>query len=100
MGMERVVEFAGPPPSWQAIRDAITAVGLTPMLRMIDGLPAFPDENPEDGWRELRLSTSGGMMTLRLEPNRLSVVVWGNSGPELLSDWEAVVRACATAANA
>jgi hypothetical protein len=97
--MERTITFVGPPPSWQSIRDQIAAKGLTVQLRMIDGLPAFPDESPEDGWRELRISTAGGMMTLRLEAGRLSVVVWGNAGSDLMAEWDAVVEACSTAVN-
>ncbi len=99
MGMHRTITFAGQPPSWQAIRDRITAAGLTVSLRMIDGLPAFPDELPEDGWRELRISTPTGMMTLRLDAGKLTVVVWGNAGPELVREWEMVAEASAAAAN-
>jgi hypothetical protein len=99
MGMERSITFDGPNPSWQSIRDQIAARGLTVQLRMIDGLPAFPDESPEEGWRELRFSTAGGMMTLRLEPGRLSATVWGNSGPDLVREWDEVVQACIVAAN-
>lgn len=99
MGMDRTIAFTGAVPSWASIRERIVAAGLTVQLRMIDGLPAFPDEVPEDGWRELRVSTPGGMMTLRLQPGQLSVVVWGNAGAELLTDWEIVVRACSEAVN-
>ena len=28
---------------------------------MIDGLPAFPDEVPEPGWKELRIGFASGM---------------------------------------
>ena len=99
MGMDRTIAFAGTPPSWSNIRERIVAAGLTVQLRMIDGLPAFPDEVPEEGWRELRISTPGGMMTLRLQPGQLSVVVWGNASIELVRDWEAVERACSEAVN-
>ena len=99
MGMERGITFEGPAPTWTDIHNQMSAAGLTIHLRMIDGLPAFPDEIPADGWRELRISTSGGMMTLRLEPGRLSIIVWGNAGPDLLRQWDAVVQACAAAAK-
>ena len=95
MGLQRDVTFAGEPPAWSALRDRLAAAGLAAGLRMVDGLPAFPDEEPEPGWRELRLGTPGGMVTLRLAPGRLSVVVWGNAGPELLRERDQVVAALA-----
>lgn len=97
MGMERTVRFEGTPPSWQAIRAAIQERGLGVQLRMIDGMPAFPDECPEDGWRELRLSTPAGMMTLRLQSGSVSVVVWGNADDALLRERDTVVEACLSA---
>lgn len=99
MGMDRNIPFTGPTPSWSNIRAQIVAAGLPVQLRMIDGLPAFPDEVPDAGWRELRISTPSGMMTLRLQSDQLSIVVWGNAGPALMHEWEVVERACSQAAN-
>ena len=95
MGMERIVTFTGPPPSWASILKEIP--GMTVTIRMIDGLPAFPDEMPEDGWKELRVSTPGGMLTLRQEPGRLKIVAWGNADEELRQQWDAIARACVAA---
>jgi len=92
--MEHVVEFSGSPPSWPTIQERLKSAGITAAIRMIDGLPAFPDEVPEEGWRELRISTPSGMMTLRLQPGRLAVVVWGNADENLQKEWDAVVQAC------
>lgn len=97
MGMERVVTFPGPEPDWPAVRDRLTGAGRTAEMRMIDNMPAFPDEEPEAGWRELRVSLGGGMITLRREPGRLRVVVWGNADEALRRDQDALVRACAEA---
>ena len=66
MGIERRVRFGSPPViDWPQLVAELTARGLPPMLRMIDDLPAFPDEVPPDGWRELRLGFAAGMVTLR-----------------------------------
>jgi hypothetical protein len=97
MGMERVVEFGGPEPSWAAVREKLAARGLTPQMRMIDGLPALPDEEPEANWRELRVAFDGGMVTLRREPGRFRVVVWGNADGALRRDQETIAAACAEA---
>jgi hypothetical protein len=64
---------------------------------MIDGLPAFPDEEPSDDWKELRLAVSGGMVTIRRGANTIVCVVWGNADAKLNEAWERVVWACAAA---
>ncbi len=99
MGMERVVTFAGDAPSWPAVRDRITAGGAAVQMRMIDNMPAFPDEDPEAGWRELRISLSGAMLTLRREPGRMRVVVWGNADETTRRDQDLVAKACAEAGS-
>ena len=97
MGMERVVAFPAAEPEWPAVRDRIVATGGTVQMRMVDNLPAFPDEEPEAGWRELRVSLGGGMLTVRREPGRLRIVVWGNADEALRRDQELVAQACAEA---
>jgi hypothetical protein len=97
MGMERVVTFPGAEPTWPAVRDRIAAAGGTVQMRMIDNLPAFPDEQPEPGWQELRVSLGGGMLTVRREPARWRVVVWGNADEALRRDQELLARAAAEA---
>ena len=95
MGMECIISFRAEEPTWSAIRKRIEAAGSTVQMRMIDGMPALPDEEPEDGWKELRVSLGGGMLTLRREPGRMRVIVWGNADEALKRDQEALARACA-----
>jgi len=95
MGQERVVPFAGEPPEWDAIRATLAERGITAKLLMIDGLPAFPDEVPEPGWKELRVGFASGMVTLRRGADRLTCVVWVNADPALLESWTALADACA-----
>jgi hypothetical protein len=98
MGMDRTVCFpSGTVPAWDAIRTQLIRLGLACPLRMIDGLPAFPDETPEPGWRELRVGVAGGMVTIRSASDSLTCVVWGNSTDELRAGWDAVCWACAAA---
>jgi hypothetical protein len=61
---------------------------------MIDGLPAFPDEQPEDSWRELRIGLSGQMVTVKKIPAGFSCVSWGTDDPSLKRVFENVVTAC------
>jgi hypothetical protein len=97
--MERVVTFPGPEPGWPAVRDRIAAAGGTVQMRMIDNLPAFPDEEPEAAWRELRLSVGGGMVTVRREPGRWRIIVWRNADDALKRDQGLIAKACAEAGN-
>ena len=82
MGVERTVNLpAGATVAWPAV---VAKTGLPLKLMMIDGLPALPDEEPPEGWAELHVGTPAGMVTLR-RPGGVSVIVWGNAGPELLA---------------
>jgi hypothetical protein len=64
---------------------------------MIDGMPAFPDESPDPGWKELRVGLAGGMVTIRAGDDALTCVVWGNATDTLRTAWDVVCWACAAA---
>lgn len=96
MGLERTVQFAaGGVPAWGAVSARLARVGLSAQLRMIDGMPAFPDEEPEPGWRELRAGLAAGMVTVRRAGDALTCVVWSNADAALLAARDAVAWACA-----
>jgi hypothetical protein len=98
MGLELTVRFpTGHVPSWDDIRTRLAHVGESVSLRMIDGMPAFPDESPDANWRELRLGFTAGMVTLRRAHSSLSCVTWGNADAALLSARDRVAWACAAA---
>jgi hypothetical protein len=95
--MERVVQFPDAGPTWPAIRAHLIAAGKVVQMRMIDNMPAFPDEEPPIDWREMRVSLGEGMITMRREPGRIRVTVWGNADQALRSDQETLAQACITA---
>ena len=98
MGLDRTIRFpAGDPPAWEAVRGQLARLGEAAPLRMIDGLPAFPDEEPEAGWNELRVGFPAGMVTLRRVPAGLSCVVWGNADDALRAGWDRLCWAAAAA---
>jgi hypothetical protein len=98
MGMEQIVSFAGRPvPTYSAVRDFLGQRGFPLQMGMIDGQLAFPDELPEDGWRELRLRTPQGMVTVRRDGERLIFVTWGNADDPMRRAWNALVWAFAAA---
>ena len=98
MGQDRTVRFrAGHVPAWDAIKQRLFRVGEPGTLRMIDGLPAFPDETPEPGWNEVRVAAGGPKLTVRRGSDSLACVVWGNADAALLASWNNFVWACAAA---
>jgi hypothetical protein len=100
MGMDRTVTFTeGGLPSWVAIRDLLEERGLPVQLRMIDGELALPDELPPETWRELRVGTPQGMVTLRRQAGQVDLVIWGNADAALRQAWDALTWAVAAAAS-
>jgi len=97
MGQQRAIRFPAAEPSWPAVMDELRAAGEHPILRMIDGMPAFPDEEPADGWTELRVSVTGGMVTVRRAVGEWACVVWGNADDDLRKGWDACTHAIARA---
>jgi hypothetical protein len=97
MGMESVVSFPAAPPAWSAARDVLSARGVDCQVCMIDGELAFPDEQPSEPWRELRIRMSQGMITVRREGNRLMFVTWGNADENLRAARNALASAFAEA---
>ena len=76
MGLDRTIRFPNvQAPAWAAIREQLARVGESGVLRMIDGLPAFPDEEPPPEWRELRVGTEAGMVTIRRATGVITCVV-------------------------
>jgi hypothetical protein len=98
MGMEQTVSYGGQPvPGWETIAGLLAQRGLVVQMRMIDGQLAFPDEVPPAEWRELRVGTTQGMVTLRREGASIVLVVWGNADLGLRQVWNALAWACAEA---
>lgn len=96
MGMEQKVSFVGKPiPAYSAVRDYLGQAGFSLQMGMIDGQLAFPDELPSENWRELRLRTPQGMVTVRREDERLVFVIWGNADAAMVQVWNALVWAFA-----
>jgi hypothetical protein len=77
-------------PPWSQFADHCAKSNVPIQMRMIDGELAFPDETPPHDWRELRIGTPGGMVTLNRETDGVSLVVWGNADENLKRDWNAL----------
>jgi len=91
MGMDQKVIFPSEKmPTWAQLVDLLTQRKFPLQMRMIDGELAFPDETPPETWRELRVGTPHGMITLRREPDGIALVVWGNADAKMRQAWNAL----------
>lgn len=90
MGMDQTITFQQGVPGWAEVMAELTRRGLPVQMRMIDGQLAFPDEMPEETWRELRIAVDAEMITLRREQDRIVCVIWGNADRELVRAWNAI----------
>ena len=97
MGVEQRVAFPGEPPAWPAVARALAESGCPVEMRMIDGELAFPDEQPPDGWRELRVGAGGAMVTVHRGQGEVVLVAWGNADPAQQRLWHALAEAFARA---
>jgi hypothetical protein len=97
MGLEQTINFQAGIPLWPAVQQLLTQRDVHVQMRMIDGELAFPDELPPEPWRELRVSGDAGMVTIRREAARISLVTWGNAEPPLLRLRNALAWALAAA---
>jgi hypothetical protein len=84
MGLKQTVDFPGPLPDWSAVHELLAKRGIVVHMRMIDGELVFPEDAPAETWRELRVSGAAGMVTLRRDAGRITLVTWGNAEPPLL----------------
>lgn len=99
MGVQRLVTFPAGEPTWPAVAEKLAELGESPPVRMIDGLPAFPGEQPADGWREVRLGFAAGMVTIARGPAGWRFTVWGTDDPALLRAQAACAWAAAGAGS-
>ena len=99
MGLEQTVMFPDAVPAWRDVQELLAKRGFPIQVRMIDDQLAFPDEIPEEPWHELRVSSDAGMVTLRRERNRVSLITWGNIDAPLLRTRNALAWAFGQAGN-
>jgi hypothetical protein len=96
MGLEQSVQFPNHDlPAWPAVSALLQRLGFPVQMRMIDNELAFPDEEPPGTWKELRLGTPAGMITVRRQARGLAFIVWGNAEPALLQARNALMWAFA-----
>ena len=100
MGMEHVVRFPGEASlDLRRVMGLLAAHNFPVQVRMVDGELSMPDEAPPAGWKEIRLGTPSGMVTLVRRGQEVHVVTWGNADDPMLRAWNAVAWAVAEAGS-
>jgi hypothetical protein len=98
MGVDQTVMFSGETlPAWPAVAALLARKGWPVQMRMIEGELAFPDEEPPQTWREIRVGREGGMVTIRRQADRVVLVTWGNADRGQRELWNALAWAWAEA---
>src|SRR6185503_1076154 len=69
--------------------------GITAMVVMVDGALLAPGKPVPEGWRDARVRTPAGTVTLARRPGAVAVVVFGNADDALRAMQEQVARALA-----
>jgi hypothetical protein len=68
-----------------ALLEALAAAGLPSSLMMVDGALCAPGAPPPGGFRDARLRTPAGTVTVKLDGAGYQVVVFGNADAALLA---------------
>lgn len=98
MGMEYAVRFpGGTPPPLSGVLTVLAEHGFPVQVRMVNGELSMPGEVPPEGWKEVRLGSPLGMVTLVHRGQELGVVTWGNANEAMQRAWNAVAWAVAMA---
>lgn len=99
MGIQRQIPKAeNQTVNWPQLFDMLQTHGEKAVIRMIDGMPAFPDEQPEANWKEVRIGLSAGMITVKKDSTQLTCVSWGDESLSKTLDLvvEAISKSLAT----
>jgi hypothetical protein len=66
-----------------ALLDQLSTAGLPSALAMVDNVLQGPGAIPPAVWRDARIRTPAGVVTLRRVPSGVAVVVFGNADDAL-----------------
>ncbi len=73
--------------------ERLAAAGMTASVVMVDGQLHAPSATVPDGWREVRLRLAAGTVTVRVQPDGISVMVFGNADAALINAQRAIATA-------
>jgi hypothetical protein len=79
-------------PDLGALLAKLAGAGLPSAVLMIDQQLVTPGAPPPARWREVRLKTPAGTVTLKLDGGAIAVTVFGNADPPLQAAQETIAR--------
>jgi hypothetical protein len=74
---------SGASPRMSDLVEKLRAGGVATTVIMVDNQLHAPDAPVPDGWRDVRLRTPAGMLSLKRREGGVAVVVFGNADPQL-----------------
>jgi hypothetical protein len=100
VGMEHVVRLPDETSlDLRRVTDLLAEHNVPIQVRMVDGELTMPDEAPPTSWKEVRLGTPSGMVTLVRRGQDLHIVTWGNADEPMQRAWNVVAWAVARTAE-
>jgi hypothetical protein len=84
MGTEVYVGGAAEALSFPSLLERLAGAGLPSTIVMVDHSLVKPGASPPPTWRDVRLRTPAGMVTIVRRGDDVSVAVFGNASPALL----------------
>jgi hypothetical protein len=80
-------------PALPALADELGVLGFPAMIVMVDGALVAPGKQLPDGWRDVRVRTPAGTISLVRRDAGIAVVVWGNADDALREAQRALAAA-------
>jgi hypothetical protein len=91
MGMSKLVPARGVPPLAQLL-DELSQANLPSTILMVDNQLVSPKVPPPSTWRDVRLKTPAGTVTLKRDASGITVTIFGNADPALVAAQDTIVR--------
>ena len=92
MGLDLLAPVRGAMPA-SMVMARLTAAGLRCSVVMVDGRLHAPQLPVPESWRDLRLKTPQGTVSLKRREDGIAVVVFGNATEAQLAEQRAIVEA-------
>jgi hypothetical protein len=92
MGLSKLVPRRDTPPLAELL-EQLARAGLPSLILMVDNQLVSPKVPPPSAWRDLRLKTPAGTVSLKRDAAGISVTVFGNADEALLAAQEIIAKA-------
>ncbi len=96
MGLEERIPCTEPPPL-ERVLSQLAADGYASVIAMVDGALVMPKAPPPERWRDVRLRTPDGTVSLVRQDAGVSVVVFGNADDRMRAAQARVLTAIRSA---